>query len=507
MTSIVELFKRGRGKGVPLFGIATPDPPGTIAALTDAVNGETPIIQYDFVNGLSAINDWGAAALRKLQMQAGNNNPTQCLVKAKELPAKSILFFHNAPRFLPTGQGDDAPRVAVMQAMWNLRDLFKADQRSLVLLGQTIVLPPELSNDVIILDEPLPSSSQLAALVAKLYNAATTQAQVNNIVLPKLTDVMLSKSVDAMAGLPLFTAEQIFALSLTKNGILFDDLWSRKCQMIAQTQGLSVDRTQLTFANIGGLENLKRLGNILKTARDPYRGVVWIDEIEKAMSFGQAAGDGNVSKDQLGQLLTYMQERMATGMILIGPPGTAKSMFSKALACELGVLNIALDFGGMKGQYVGQSEAAIRNALKVIDAVTQSRAFFVATCNQIVALPPELRRRFKMGTFFLDLPSATERKTIWKLYLDKYSLKTDKKNPLPEDNDWSGAEIAACCENVWQYGISFEESASFIVPVAEQMGEDLKALRELAHDRFLNAAAPGKYRMPVRQGGRAMTIQ
>ncbi|MGB7590439.1 MAG: hypothetical protein WBO19_04275, partial [Terriglobia bacterium] len=44
-----------------------------------------------------------------------------------------------------------------------------------------------------------------------------------------------------------------------------------------------------------------------------------------------------------------------------------------------------------------------------IDAVSQGRMLFIATCNSIASLPPELRRRFTLGTFFFDLPTVDER--------------------------------------------------------------------------------------------------
>jgi hypothetical protein len=44
-----------------------------------------------------------------------------------------------------------------------------------------------------------------------------------------------------------------------------------------------------------------------------------------------------------------------------------------------------------------------------VDAVAQEgRMLFIATCNSIASLPPELRRRFTLGTFFFDLPTALE---------------------------------------------------------------------------------------------------
>jgi hypothetical protein len=49
------------------------------------------------------------------------------------------------------------------------------------------------------------------------------------------------------------------------------------------------------------------------------------------------------------------------------------------------------------------------------DAVSQGRELFIATGNSITSLPPGLRCRFTLGTFFFDLSSVEERAAIWKI--------------------------------------------------------------------------------------------
>ena len=43
---------------------------------------------------------------------------------------------------------------------------------------------------------------------------------------------------------------------------------------------------------------------------------------------------------------------------------------------------------------------------------------------------------------FLDLPGEAEKQAIWNLYLDYYEL--DRSQTLPNDAQWTGAEIKAC---------------------------------------------------------------
>ncbi len=54
-------------------------------------------------------------------------------------------------------------------------DQFKRDRRTLVLLSPAVTLPPELAQDVVMLDEPLPTVGQLMLMTKGLYKALGTQ--------------------------------------------------------------------------------------------------------------------------------------------------------------------------------------------------------------------------------------------------------------------------------------------------------------------------------------------
>jgi SpoVK/Ycf46/Vps4 family AAA+-type ATPase len=131
----------------------------------------------------------------------------------------------------------------------------------------------------------------------------------------------------------------------------------------------------------------------------------------------------------------------------------------------------------------------LRTALKIVDAVSQGRSLFIATCNKIATLPPELRRRFTLGTFFFDLPSTEERGTIWKIYTGKYATSGEP----PDDEGWTGAEIEECCRKAYRLKITLQEAARYIVPLSRSASEEVKSLRLQASGKFISASAPGVY--------------
>ncbi len=143
----------------------------------------------------------------------------------------------------------------------------------------------------------------------------------------------------------------------------------------------------------------------------------------------------------------------------------------------------------MQNSLIGASGERLRAALSVIDAISQGRSLWIATCNAITTLPPELRRRFTLGTYFFDLPTAEERSQIWSIYQSKFGVSGD----VPVDDGWTGAEIKECCRKAYRLHMSLIEAAQYTVPVARSAAEQIKALRQSASGKFLSASTPGIY--------------
>jgi SpoVK/Ycf46/Vps4 family AAA+-type ATPase len=172
--------------------------------------------------------------------------------------------------------------------------------------------------------------------------------------------------------------------------------------------------------------------------------VLWLDEIEKALAGATGAqGDGGVSADALGAVLSWMQER-------------------------------------------------------------QAPVFVVATANKVSDLPPELLRKGRFDElFFVDLPTPAERKAILRTTLAAFKRSPDG---IDEDavaratQSFTGAEIAAIVPEAMfvafgegERAIQTEDllaAAARVVPLAETAKEQLAELRAWAKGKARPAATP-----------------
>ena len=105
---------------------------------------------------------------------------------------------------------------------------------------------------------------------------------------------------------------------------------------------------------------------------------------------------------------------------------------------------------------------------------------------------PEFTRAERFdGLFFLDLPNAQQKQTIWRQYLRLFELDTQQR--LPEDTNWTGAEIRSCCRLAALLDVPLVQAAQNVVPVAVTAAESVERLRTWANGRCLSANRAGIY--------------
>jgi SpoVK/Ycf46/Vps4 family AAA+-type ATPase len=219
--------------------------------------------------------------------------------------------------------------------------------------------------------------------------------------------------------------------------------------------------------------------------------------------------------------------------------GTGKSALAKALGAETGRPTLIMDVGSLMGSLVGSTEANIRQALRITDAMSPailmidevekslsgvassgqtdsgvsarlfgtlltwlndrtSDVYVICTCNDISKLPPEFSRAERFdGIWFLDLPGPDQKQAIWEIYLKLFELDADQAKP--HDEGWTGAEIRACCRLAALLDLPLTAAAQNVVPVSATAAESVQRLREWASGRCLDADTGGL--SPLRRPG------
>jgi hypothetical protein len=433
-------------------------------------------VSWDIENGFTTTQ--GAAGI------SSGSDPLAAVRAASSLGTSdgaSILVLQNFHRFLQSGE--------IVQALSKQIIAGKQNRTILVILAPMVQLPLELERMFVVVEHDLPTREQLQEIA---QGVATEEGE-----LP--TAAELDRVLDASSGLTRYEAENAYSLSLVRHRrITAEAVWELKSQTLRKSGLLQLYRGNEDFRTLGGLSALK--GFCKRSLLQPRAN-------------------------------TKSKPR---GVLLLGVPGTGKSAFAKALGKETGRPTLILDIGALMGSLVGQTEQNVRQALKIIDAMAPCIAFIdeldkalsgvassgqtdsgvsarlfgslltwmndhtsdvylVATCNDISKLPPEFSRAERFdGIFFLNLPNAQERQVIWQLYLREYDL--DLGQRLPKDDDWTGAEIKACCRLASLLDLPLVQAAQNVVPVAVTATESVDRLRTWASGRCLNADRPGIFR-------------
>ena len=493
MTNFQAQFRAARRAAAPLVLVRTADPFSTMELVKRSMNGKAetvPMLVWDVLRGVKPANAAGAESAEYI------NNGSD----PKEVTAAPVMMLDRLNSF-EIGRKDHEDIITfalnihlfwkdpgVMQGIWNLREPFKASGRMLIMTATAgAILPSELAEDVLVIDEPLPTPEELRVILANISEAAN---------IPALDETTTAAAIDAVAGIASFPAETAMAMSREKSGINLEMLWEKKRQAIEQIPGLTVHRGEAPEPV--GLDAVREYIRKLAKGKRRYRCVLFLDEVEK-MFAGAGTDLSGVTTKQSGAFLTWTQENKVDGVMFIGVAGGGKSMLAKWAGCLLGVPTIIWDVAGTQSGIIGSTEERMRAVFKTVDAVAQGNVLMIATCNSIGQMTPEMLRRFKKGVWFFDLMTGGERLACWNSYRRKFGLPTSDR--LPVDDGWTGAEIESCCEQADQLSIGLCEAANYIVPVSRSSAEKIKNLRESCSGRYLSASKGGIYQSSEQDAG------
>lgn len=393
-----------------------------------------------------------------------------------------------------------------------LRDLARdltVSETAVVILAPDLVLPADLQKDVVVVDWPLPDPAEIEQQIAVVLS------QVPPGEVQRAAPADRSAAVEACRGLTVPEVQNVLTRSLVERRCIdIEVILAAKRQIVRRTGLLDIEDTPWSLDEVGGLAAFK----------------AWIRARQRAFS-PEAAAYG----------LTPPR-----GVLLLGIPGSGKTLAARTVARELHQPLVRFDVGRLFGPHLGETEGQVRQAIKIIESVapcvvlidevekglsrgdgdggTSARAFghilswlqdrtapvfVVATANAVAGvLPPEFLRKGRFDElFFVDLPRTAEREAILRVHLAKRGRALAETNvpqasplhALAEHLDgFSGAEIEQVVTDAMHiaFGDGVREVASADIiaaaaatsPLSRTMHTELAALRDWAATRTRSAA-------------------
>ncbi|GBU23093.1 hypothetical protein R80B4_03007 [Fibrobacteres bacterium R8-0-B4] len=238
-----------------------------------------------------------------------------------------------------------------------------------------------------------------------------------------------------LAGVTRIEAQNVIAALIANKCVKksdMDEIRFAKDRLFSDISGLEKIDVDESVKNVGGLGGLRK----------------WLEEKKTLLSAEK--------RDEM----KARGLQSPRGILLVGVPGCGKSLSAKSIAVNWKLPLYRLDFATVQGSYVGQSEQQLRDALTTAEHVSpcvlwideiekglsghgsgndggvstrmvgqflfwlqecKKQVFVVATANDVSMLPPELLRRGRFDElFFVDLPTAEERREILAMYIKKY---------------------------------------------------------------------------------------
>jgi hypothetical protein len=429
---------------------------------------------WDVANGLRFPNSKPGG-----NTEVGGGDPLAVL---RALPAlatengTALLLLHNFHRFLNNAE--------VVQTAFSQLVAGKQQRTFMVVLSPLIQIPVEMEKLFVVIEHALPDREQLERIAREL-----TSDQPDD--LPKGDD--LHRVLDAAAGLTRYEAEAAYALSLTRsNAIRPESIWELKAQTLRKNNLLTLHRGKESFNDLGGLGNLKdfcrrvlKPGNKVKPRGVLLLGVSGSGKSAFCKALGNETGRPSLLLD-IGALMGSLVGQSESNLRLALRIADAMS------PCILFVDELEKALSGVGSQ--GDSGVSTRLFGNLLTWLSdhESDVFFVGTSNDISKLPPEFSRAERFdGVFFLDLPNVAEKQAIWTLYRSHFGIPEGQQRP--DDTSWTGAEIKACCRLASLLDVPLTQAARNVVPVAVTAGESVERLRTWASGRCLCATNPGTY--------------
>ena len=395
---------------------------------------------------------------------------------------------------------------AVQRAFRDVAEAYTRTRSAVILTGDRVEIPSGLAHLVVHLDLRPPGEDELREIVANVLRSLRSTRRVE----VSLTPDDLEALVRALSGLTLNQARQAVTYAVLDGGRLTADaiqrIVDRKAQLLHGAGLLEFLPAQENRFEIGGFANLK----------------AWLERAK--VGFGAEARALNLTPPR--------------GVLFVGVQGCGKSLAAKFIAREWRMPLLKLDAGRLFDKFIGETEKNFTRATELAESMApavlwideiekgfaqgsveadggvsqrlfasfltwlqerRADVFVVATANNLAALPSEFLRKGRFDEiFFVDLPDAAERETIFRIHLRLRKQAVDGIDlgrVLQASEGFSGAEIEQAVIGALYRALHAKralgtdlllEELGATVPLSVSRREDIERLRAMARDRFVS---------------------
>lgn len=398
--------------------------------------------------------------------------------------------------------------VIVTSKLVGIADKLSKERSALILTGQEIEFGDTLKHHVATVKLPLPTKEEYLSLLKNIYNDLSKKMNIK----VKISNEDLRRLINNLQGMTLLEAKKILTMVMVEDGLLSKDDIQKVIEIkkkIVEKEGLlEYYASEEKFQDIADLVGLKEWLNKRKH---------FITNPEKAEKAG----------------LSFPK-----GILLLGVPGTGKSLCAKAVSTEWGLPLLKVDPSKLYSKYIGETEKKFRRAMEIsekmsplilwIDEIEKAFAgggdadggvsqrvlgsflswmqdrkgyvFVVATANDVTKLPPELLRKGRFDEiFFVDLPNVEARRAIFNIHVRKRKLNPDDfdlDGLAVKTDGFSGAEIeqivvsalySAFSDNVNLTQEYLNNEINNTRPLSKIRSEQIDELRVWAKERTIGA--------------------
>jgi hypothetical protein len=431
-------------------------------------------------------------------------NEERSLVGALETASQGFLSRQNLT-FVFTDVQDLTDDTPTARQFYDIATLAERRGGAIVVLTSEPVWPSLQRLGMGIALDP-PNEDELDAILREQIEPYRGQIPV------EWGDTEYSRAASILAGITKIEAENVIATLLASGAIRSTDLSElskAKDRIFSDISGIERVNLGASDFTVGGLDGLQ----------------TWLDRERYFLTAD----------------LRDRQMRPPRGVLLVGVPGCGKSLSAKFIASSWELPLYRLDMGSIFGQYVGQSEGRLKDALSSADHVapcvlwideiekglaggttdstgvtnrligqflfwlqeSSARVFIVATANDVSRLPPELLRRGRFDElFFVDLPSTPERADIVRIYLRRFlKLEIDERQvaELAELSEgFTGADIESAVREIGKqahlegdHTVSsdfFRSCFENVVPLSKTNPEQIESIRDWGRARAVPAS-------------------